>query len=95
MAFNLSSFLESNSNLEWLEEPFTRNEIDEVVKSLPNNKAPGPDGLNNEFIKKCWHFIKEDFYALCFAFQDNSVCLQSINDSFITLIPKIEGARRV
>ena len=35
------------------------------------------------------------FYALCFAFQDNSVCLQSINDSYITLIPKIDGAQQV
>jgi hypothetical protein len=26
---------------------------------------------------------------LCFAFQNNSVCLQSINDSFITLVPKV------
>jgi hypothetical protein len=68
MAFNLSYFLESHENLQWLEEPFTREEIDAVIKQLPNDKAPGPDGFNNEFIKKCWHFIKEDFYALCSAF---------------------------
>jgi len=45
--------------------------------------------------KKYWHFIKEDFYALCLAFQNNSVCLQSINDSFITLVPKTDGAQQV
>ena len=64
MALNLSFFLENSANLDWLEEPFTRAEIDVVVKSLPNDKAPGPDGFNDEFIKNCWHFIKEDFYAL-------------------------------
>lgn len=68
MAFNLDYFLQSSENLDWLEEPFTRDEIDAVVRNLPNDKASGPDGLNNEFIKKCWHFIKEDFYALCSAF---------------------------
>jgi hypothetical protein len=66
-----------------------------VVKNLPNDKAPCLDGFNNEFIKKCWHFIKEDFYDLCFAFQNNSVYLQSINDSFITLVPKIDGAQQL
>lgn len=95
MVFNLSFFLESNANLDWFEDPFTREEIDSVVRNLPNDKAPGPDGFNNNFIKRCWHLIKEDYYALCFAFQENSVCLQSINDSYITLVPKIDGAQRV
>jgi hypothetical protein len=87
--FNLSSLLDSNTELGYLEEPFTRAEIDALVKNLPNDKAPGPDRFNNEFIKNCWNLIKEDFYELCFAFQNNSVCLQSINDSFITLVPKV------
>jgi hypothetical protein len=68
MAFNLISFLISTPDLDWLDLPFTRDKIDSMVKSLPNDKAPGPDGFNNEFIKRCWHFIKEDFYQLCFAF---------------------------
>lgn len=95
MAFNLDFFLENNTGLTSLEEPFTREEIDSIVKQLPNDKTPGPDGFNDEFIKKCWSFIKEDFYELCFAFQESSVCLQSINDSFITLIPKTKGAQQV
>jgi hypothetical protein len=95
MAFNLDFFLQANHDLAWIEDPFTKEEIDAVVRSLPNDKAPGPDGFNTDFFKRCWHFIKEDFYDLCFAFQENSICLQSINDSFITLIPKIDGARKV
>ena len=95
IVFNLSSFLDSSTDLAWLEDPFTREEIDSVVRNIPNNKAPGLDGFNSEFIKKCWYFIKDDFYALCFAFQNNSVCVQSINDSFITLILKIDGAQKV
>jgi len=87
--------LGSSTDLAWLQDPFTREEIDSVVRNLPNNKAPRPDGFNSEFIKKCWHFIKDDFYALCLAFQNNLVCLQSINDTFITLIPKIDGAQKV
>jgi hypothetical protein len=78
-----------------LESNFTQQEIDSVIKNLPNYKSPGPDGFNNEFTKASWQIIKNDFYSLCNGFQDNSCCLQSINNSFITLIPKIQNPQNV
>jgi hypothetical protein len=94
MSFNLNFFLQATSELAWLDDSFAKEEIDSIVKHLPNDKAPGPDGFDNEFIKRCWHCIKEEFYELCFAFQENAVCLQGINDSYITLIPKLMGPCR-
>ena len=73
-----------------LERPSTQEEIDDVVKNFPNDKSPGPDGFNNEFIKACWDIIKEDTAALIMAFHAGTVNLESINTSFITLIPKKE-----
>jgi hypothetical protein len=67
---------------------FTRQEIDKVVKILPSYKAPGPDGFNTDFLKKCWPIICEDFYRLFEDFYDGQVCLQSINGSNITFVPK-------
>ena len=52
---------------------------------MPADKAPGPDGFNGYFIKSCWETIKGYFYSLCFDFFKD---LQSINNPFITLIPK-------
>ena len=52
------------------------------------DRAPGPDGFNGVFLKSCWHIIKHDFYKLCNQFFDGNLNLESINDGFITLIPK-------
>ena len=60
--------------MEELEAPFTTEEIDSIISDLPNNKSPGPDGFNNEFIKKSWEIIKPDFYELVQAFFNEEVC---------------------
>jgi hypothetical protein len=59
---NLINLLTRFEGLEDLESPFTKKEIDEVVKHLPSDKAPGPNGFNGGFIKACWDIIAEDFY---------------------------------
>lgn len=51
--FDLPSLIQTHEGLESLEHPFTTIEIDDVVKQLPNDKSPRPDGFRNEFIKKC------------------------------------------
>jgi hypothetical protein len=37
---------------------------------VPIDKAPGPDGFNGLFMKKCWDIIKVDFYKVCQDFFD-------------------------
>ena len=71
-------------------QPFTQEDIDEMVKNLPADKSPGPDGFNNEFIKACWDIIKDDVTDLIMVFYAGTMNLQSINTSFNTLIPKKE-----
>jgi hypothetical protein len=93
MLFHLPDFLEnhSSSNLfDSLEVPFSEMEIKEVVDDLPNGKSLGPDGFNNEFIKCCWSIISKDVCAMIQDFFDEKISLESINSSFITLIPKID-----
>lgn len=84
-----------NLDLSQLSVNFSRAEIDQVVKNLPSNKAPGPDGFNTDFIKRCWPIICEDFYRLFEEFFSGQICLQSINGSYITLVPKKDGAVKV
>lgn len=57
ISYNLCNFIQSFP-LEYLDEEFSLEEISYVVKNLPNNHAPGPNGFNGLFIKKCWDTIK-------------------------------------
>lgn len=50
--FNLDSIVQPVVDLSDLIEPFTSQEIDAVVRSLPSDKAPRPDGFNTDFVKK-------------------------------------------
>jgi hypothetical protein len=88
MVFNLSELVQPVINLSTLEMPFSRSEIDQIIRNLPANKSPGPDGFNTDFVRKCWSVIASDFYELCDKFYDGSICMESINGSYVTLIPK-------
>lgn len=78
MLFDLDQLLQPGENLSTLETTFTREEIEGVVKNLPNNKSPGPDGFSNEFIKRCWPLISDDFLRLCDGFFSDEIYLRSI-----------------
>jgi hypothetical protein len=88
MVFNLSSLIHSVDNLSELEIPFSHQEINPIIKNLPTYKSPGPDGFNTDFVRKCWSVITPEFYELCGKFYEGSICMQSINGSYVTLIPK-------
>jgi hypothetical protein len=94
MLFDLNDLI-TPQDLSSLSLPFGKEEIDHVVSSLPLDKAHGPDGFNGMFFKKCWSIIKEDFYKLCQDFYDGKVELESINASFISLIPKIDNPETI
>lgn len=66
-----------------------------MIKCLPTDKAPGPDGFNGMFIKKCWPKIKEDFYRLRQDFYDGTIDLEPISRSYITLVPKNNNPKGV
>ena len=53
MGFDLPNLLTSVDGLDCLTVPFTKEEIDKVVKEMPSDKAPGPDGFNGQFLKSC------------------------------------------
>ncbi|KAK2654436.1 hypothetical protein Ddye_014292 [Dipteronia dyeriana] len=63
----------------------TQDEVWEAVSSCDGNKAPGPDGLNLNFIKANWEVIRIDFIK---EFHSNEDIVKSLNNTFLALIPK-------
>lgn len=51
-------------NLDCLVDQFSTQEVDNLIKIIPLEKAPGSDGFNGFFLKKYWPIISQDFYRL-------------------------------
>jgi hypothetical protein len=45
MYFDLDFMISPVQGLEWLQDPFTKQQIDAIISNLPSNKAPGLTGL--------------------------------------------------
>lgn len=95
MLFDLPTIIKRVDGLEELTVPFTREEIDQVVKEMPIDRAPSPDGSNRCFMKSCWHIIREDFYNLIMDFYAGDLDIESLNTGFITLIPKCQSPENI
>ena len=66
MLFDLANLVTQINDLDMLAAPILEDEIDSVVKRMPIDKAPGPDGFTGTFYKVCWSIIKNDVMsALC------------------------------
>jgi hypothetical protein len=49
----------AEEDVEGLTDPFTEQEIWNIIKENPQNKSPGTDGLTNEFYAEYWPLIKD------------------------------------
>mgnify|MGYP003702326233 CR=1 FL=1 len=71
-----------------LEVEFTEEEVRTVIRCCDGNKAPGPDGFNMSFFKKCWKIVRVDVLQFMRGFHLNACLVGGFYSSFIALIPK-------
>lgn len=55
------------------------------------SKSLGPDGYNVFFLRKCWHFLKDDFTHFVKDFHNDPTLSKVVTSLFFTLIPKVEN----
>ena len=93
----MDNFLESYSlpklnqeEIDQLNRPITRNESEDVVKTLPTNKSPKPNGFTGEFYQtykgECTPILLKRFQK----FEKEGTLPKTFYDTTIALIPKPE-----
>ncbi|XP_021995163.1 uncharacterized protein LOC110892297 [Helianthus annuus] len=80
----------SDSEADRLVLPFLVDDIKEIVWECEGDRAPGPDGFNFRFIKKCWAGLRADIVDLFNRFYKEGSLNKCCTSSFIALIPKVK-----
>ncbi|XP_042939499.1 uncharacterized protein LOC122274529 [Carya illinoinensis] len=79
----------------WLMIPFNREEIRAAVVQMNPLGSPGPGGFPAHFYQKHWEVVSEDVYKLALQTLNHGGSISELNDTLITLIPKVKSPKRV
>ena len=80
----------NQEEMENLKRPITRMEIETVIRNLPANKSPGPDGFTAEFYQKCREGLTPILLKLFQIIAEYGKLPNSFYEATITLIPKLD-----
>ena len=83
---------EMNNNLN---KPYTAEEVLKALHHVAPLTALGPDGMSPIFYKSFWHIVGKDVTEVVLSALKSGTIPDSINSTFIALIPKIKDPRKV
>ena len=58
-------------------------------------KAPGPDGFHAMFYQKYWYIVGDMVLELVLGFLNGDTDIRGINETFISLIPKVKSPKTI
>eukprot|EP00253_Pinus_taeda_P021248 PITA_21248 len=72
----------------------TMEEVEDIVRNMKRNKAPGPDGYTVEFFQAGWKFLATEVLEVVEEARINQRIWPGINSTLLTLIPKTNQAEQ-
>ena len=80
----------NKEEIENINRPITRTEIETVIKNPPTNKSPGPDGFTGKFYQTLREEITPILLKLFQNISEGGTLPNSFYEGTITLIPKVD-----
>ena len=78
----------NQEEIKYLNRRITRTGIETVIRNLPANKSPGPDGITAEFYQKFREALAPILFKLFQKIAEKGKLSNSFCEATITLIPK-------
>ena len=85
----------TNTLSDWLERPFSEEEVKEAVFECDGSKTPGPDGFSLAVFQTQWDTVKTDMMKVFEEFYGSGIINGISNETYICLIPKKLNSCRV
>ncbi|KAK1683865.1 hypothetical protein QYE76_044713 [Lolium multiflorum] len=74
---------------------FSEEELENIVKDMKTNTAPGPDGLPVIFFKTFWPLVRRGILHILNDFVLGRIDIARLNFGILSLIPKVPGADQI
>ena len=78
-----------------LDREFNIKEIKKAAFQLGSWKAPGPNGIPTMLFQKCWNTMGQTVIQATISFLSIGYILKELNNTFITLVPKILNPEKI
>jgi len=70
-------------------------ELEDAVREMKTNTAPGPDGFSTSFFKNFWEQARETILEMLQLLHKGTLDIARLNYGIMVLLPKIKGANQI
>ena len=81
--------------MDLLAKPYAVEEVFQALRTMAPLKAPGPDGFQAFFYQKYWTLVGRSVCDLVLGVLNGGHLPEGLNDTFLTLIPKVDNPQKV